>query len=167
MKKHDCPDCTHCQWCADDRCRLCLSRDACRRKLSFDEQIALYESLNGQADGAGPDGEVLKDQGNCGEAVAGGEAMKDARANERIEAPLDIHVTWPAMGQVKRATTKDFSDGGAFVYVVFDPRPAIEDEMSLQLNGSVLGKEPPVLKARVVRVTDEGVAFRFVRDEAE
>jgi hypothetical protein len=92
--------------------------------------------------------------------------MKDARADERIEAPLDIKVTWPAMRQVKRATTKDFSDSGAFVHVDFDPRPSVNAEMLLQLNGSVLGKEPPVLKARVVRVTDEGVAFRFVRDEA-
>jgi hypothetical protein len=39
--------------------------------------------------------------------------------------------------------------------------------MHLQLNGSVLGKEPPVLKARVVRVTDEGVAFKFEQDETE
>jgi hypothetical protein len=53
------------------------------------------------------------------------------------------------------------------VHVDFDPRPPVDTEMHLQLNGTVLGKEPPVLKARVVRVTDEGVAFRFVRDEAE
>ena len=25
-KKHDCPDCEHCNRCADSRCRLCLSR---------------------------------------------------------------------------------------------------------------------------------------------
>ena len=92
--------------------------------------------------------------------------MKDARASERIEASLDIKVTWPAMRQVKRATTRDFSDEGAFVHVVFDPLPPLDAEMHLQLNGSVLGKEPPVLKARVVRVADEGVAFRFVRDES-
>ena len=97
--------------------------------------------------------------------------MKDASFermhDDGVKAPLDIKVTWPAMQQVKRATTKDFSDGGAFVHVAFDPRPPVDAEMHLQLNGSVLGKEPPVLKARVVRVTDEGVAFRFVRDEAE
>jgi c-di-GMP-binding flagellar brake protein YcgR len=93
--------------------------------------------------------------------------MEEARVSERIEAPLDIKVTWPAMRQVKRATTRDFSDGGTFVHVDFDPRPPVDTEMHLQLNGTVLGKEPPVLKARVVRVTDEGVAFRFVRDEAE
>jgi hypothetical protein len=51
-KKHPCPDCTCCQWCSDDRCRLCLNRKNCgRRKLSIAEQIALYESLNrGESD---------------------------------------------------------------------------------------------------------------------
>ncbi|MFA6449562.1 MAG: hypothetical protein WCX65_08845 [bacterium] len=23
-KKHPCPDCTFCQWCADSRCNICL-----------------------------------------------------------------------------------------------------------------------------------------------
>jgi len=46
-KKHPCPDCHHCQWCGDDRCRLCLrSSSGCRRKLSMAEQIVLYERLN-------------------------------------------------------------------------------------------------------------------------
>lgn len=46
-KKHPCPDCRQCQWCSDDRCRLCLrSEKGCRKKLSMAEQIALYEALN-------------------------------------------------------------------------------------------------------------------------
>jgi len=46
-KKHPCPDCRQCQWCSDDRCRLCLrSATGCRKKLSMAEQIALYERLN-------------------------------------------------------------------------------------------------------------------------
>lgn len=80
---------------------------------------------------------------------------------------MDIKVTWPAMQQVKVAVTRDFSDSGAFVFVVFEPQPPVDAEMHLQLKGSVLGNEPPVLKARVVRVTDEGVAFRFVREDTE
>ena len=45
-KKHPCPDCVCCQWCSDDRCRLCLKQNCRRRKLSIEEQIALYDSLN-------------------------------------------------------------------------------------------------------------------------
>jgi hypothetical protein len=46
-KKHPCPDCRFCQWCSDDRCQLCLShRKSCGKKLSLEEQIALYEAIN-------------------------------------------------------------------------------------------------------------------------
>jgi hypothetical protein len=38
-----------CQWCSDDRCRLCL-RTGCGKKLSMAEQIALYEKLNKEVD---------------------------------------------------------------------------------------------------------------------
>lgn len=30
-KKHDCPDCFCCQWCSDERCRVCLSSRKKRR----------------------------------------------------------------------------------------------------------------------------------------
>ena len=46
-KKHPCKDCKFCQWCGDDRCQLCLGYGGKRkRKLSMEEQIALFESLN-------------------------------------------------------------------------------------------------------------------------
>ncbi|ABQ25183.1 hypothetical protein Gura_0977 [Geotalea uraniireducens Rf4] len=45
-KKHPCPDCTFCQWCSDDRCRMCLGQEECgRQKLSLAEQIELFESM--------------------------------------------------------------------------------------------------------------------------
>ncbi len=53
-KKHPCPDCRMCQWCSDDRCRLCLRSGAgCRKKLSMAEQIALFEQLNQEAEPEG------------------------------------------------------------------------------------------------------------------
>ena len=57
-KKHPCPDCKQCQWCSDDRCRLCLRSGGCRKKLSFAEQIALYEQIN-----AGPSAEKVSPSG--------------------------------------------------------------------------------------------------------
>ncbi|HEX9079686.1 MAG TPA: hypothetical protein VF795_08865 [Desulfuromonadaceae bacterium] len=57
-KKHPCADCTSCQWCSDDRCRLCRKRSGCRRrKLSLTEQIALYESLNSAVSAPEPAGD--------------------------------------------------------------------------------------------------------------
>jgi hypothetical protein len=46
-KKHACPDCSYCQWCGDDRCRICRDcRRVAGRKLSLAGQIALYEAVN-------------------------------------------------------------------------------------------------------------------------
>ena len=45
-KKCPCPDCTFCQWCSDDRCRMCKGEKSCGKKLSSAEQIELYERLN-------------------------------------------------------------------------------------------------------------------------
>jgi len=45
-KKHPCPDCRACQWCSEERCRMCLKASGCRKKLSMAEQIAIYERLN-------------------------------------------------------------------------------------------------------------------------
>ncbi|HTG82968.1 MAG TPA: hypothetical protein VL949_13570 [Geobacteraceae bacterium] len=50
-KKHPCPDCRFCQWCGDDRCALCRGRRCGPRKLSFAEQIALYEEVNRPKEG--------------------------------------------------------------------------------------------------------------------
>ncbi|GFO54013.1 hypothetical protein GMSM_10200 [Geomonas sp. Red276] len=47
-KKHPCPDCKFCQWCSDDRCRICRPGKGCARKLSLAEQIELYERLNSE-----------------------------------------------------------------------------------------------------------------------
>lgn len=51
-KKHPCPDCQSCQWCSDERCRLCLKTNkSCCKYGSIAEQIARYEELNRKAEG--------------------------------------------------------------------------------------------------------------------
>ena len=45
-KKFPCPDCTFCQWCSDDRCRMCRGEKRCGKKLSIAEQLELYECIN-------------------------------------------------------------------------------------------------------------------------
>ena len=50
-KKHPCLDCKHCQWCSDDRCRLCLRPGrGGKKKLSITEQIAFFERLNRESE---------------------------------------------------------------------------------------------------------------------
>ncbi len=46
-KKHPCADCRFCQWCSEDRCQLCRRHKQPEgKKLSLQEQIAAYDSLN-------------------------------------------------------------------------------------------------------------------------
>lgn len=46
-QKHPCPDCTMCQWCSDERCRVCMKGSVgCRKRMSLAEQIERYEELN-------------------------------------------------------------------------------------------------------------------------
>ena len=33
-KKHNCPDCASCQWCAESRCRLCRKRRTCPKRAA-------------------------------------------------------------------------------------------------------------------------------------
>ena len=47
LKKHPCPDCHFCQWCSEDRCRLCRKKPPIKKHLSLEDQIALYNQLNG------------------------------------------------------------------------------------------------------------------------
>jgi hypothetical protein len=48
-KKHPCKDCKFCQWCSDERCRLCLGREGCcRKQRSMAEQIEIFERLNSE-----------------------------------------------------------------------------------------------------------------------
>ena len=47
-KKHACPDCHFCQLCSDARCHCCRGEKKAARcpKMSFSEQIRLYNELN-------------------------------------------------------------------------------------------------------------------------
>lgn len=46
MKKHACPDCAFCQFCSETRCNSCRGTIRKKKKLSTEEQIARFESLN-------------------------------------------------------------------------------------------------------------------------
>ena len=61
--KHPCPDCTCCLECAENRCRLCRGA-FCRtkgRKLTFAEQIRLFERINAQ--GGAPNEDLKEERG--------------------------------------------------------------------------------------------------------
>lgn len=87
--------------------------------------------------------------------------MRDKRVHERFDVPLEIRVTWPGRAE-QIAVTKDFSDGGAFLMVVFESEPPQDTVMELQLTSQVMGHAAPVLRGRVVRTAADGIAFEFL-----
>lgn len=87
--------------------------------------------------------------------------MNDKRKYERFELPLEIRVTWPGKAE-QVGVTKDFSDGGAFLLVVFEAEPPPDTVMELQLTAPVMGHAAPILKGRVIRTAADGIAFEFV-----
>lgn len=87
--------------------------------------------------------------------------MHDKRKYERFDLSLEIRVTWP--GHTKQVGfTKNFSDGGAYLMIVFDTEPVPDTIMELQLANLVMGQTAPVLKGRVVRTDTDGIAFEFI-----
>jgi hypothetical protein len=88
--------------------------------------------------------------------------LTEKRKHERYNETLEIKVTWPDK-ETRIGTTRDFSDGGTFILINFYPQPSTDMEMLLQLNSLVGGNEAPVLRARVVRTTAEGIAFEFIQ----
>lgn len=92
--------------------------------------------------------------------------MSDKRIHERFELPLEIRVTWPGKAE-QVGITKDFSDGGAFLMVVFDSEPEVNTIMELQLTSQVMGHDAPVLRGRVVRTSTDGIAFQFIPQDSE
>lgn len=77
---------------------------------------------------------------------------------ERIEVALKMKVTWPGKGTVD-GTTRYVSDDEALLVAVFDEVPAPGTEMLLQLDCSVLDREPPVVKATVLRADGWEIVF--------
>jgi hypothetical protein len=88
--------------------------------------------------------------------------MEEKRKHERYRETLEVKVTWQGHGTLI-GKTRDFSDGGAFILVTYDPQPPRDTEVKLQLNSLVAGKEAPVLPARVVRTEPDGIAFEFIK----
>ena len=67
-------------------------------------------------------------------------------------------------GTVTLGVTRNFSDGGALIQVELDPAPEIGTPMQLQIHDPESAFQRPVLRARVVRVSSEGIAFELLLD---
>ncbi|MFN4262681.1 MAG: PilZ domain-containing protein [Thioalkalivibrionaceae bacterium] len=99
--------------------------------------------------------------------------MEDRRRFPRLPMTVEVSVR-NVDGHVHRFTCADLSGGGAFLNFNADDRPeelapfvdlSAEDELVLQVLGFLGdGASAPEVRARVVRVTEDGIAVRFDDD---
>jgi len=84
------------------------------------------------------------------------------RKHERFEAHLEVEVRC-GDGRTAVGITRDLSDGGVLLSVRFEAPPEVGEELEVCVAGPAGdGVERPVLKARVVRVTEDGLALAFL-----
>jgi hypothetical protein len=87
----------------------------------------------------------------------------ERRQHVRIEVPMPVLLTHHALG-TNELVTVDICDNGIFLKAEPDQCPTVGDEVTLQLKSGILGdgEEPPLVKARVVRVTEDGIGIQFL-----
>jgi len=90
--------------------------------------------------------------------------MSDKRNNIRTEVSLKVNITHPSFGTIA-ATTRDISNGGAFVVLEGRRKLPIGSIVEAQVLDSPLGA--PVLRMRVVRHEGEGIGLEFVDPGAQ
>lgn len=85
----------------------------------------------------------------------------DNRSFSRIPLPMEVEVRVEGT-EMMVLETIDISNGGAFIKAAAHQCPAIGTELSLKVKGNLGGEEPPTVRARVVRITGEGIGVKFL-----
>ncbi|KPK12379.1 MAG: hypothetical protein AMJ68_02535 [Acidithiobacillales bacterium SG8_45] len=85
---------------------------------------------------------------------------KERRQYERKEVERKAIVSLD--GHETTVLTGDISQGGAFLKRGSEPLPSEGAEIYVDIQTDVPGEEPMVARARVVRVTEEGIGIVFV-----
>lgn len=86
----------------------------------------------------------------------------ERRVNERREISLAVEILDPPhLGKVN-LLTRDISKTGAFVLLRRAECLPVGRVVSLRMPGILWGEELSTVSARVIRVTDEGMALQFL-----
>ncbi len=86
----------------------------------------------------------------------------EKRADERQAVTISIEILDPPhLGKVS-LVTKDLSKSGAFILLNREKCPPVGRIVSLRMPGLLWGEKLSTVSARVVRVTDTGMALQFL-----
>lgn len=89
--------------------------------------------------------------------------MKEHRRFERYPIEVEVEVVIPKMllDQKRIMRTRDMSNGGLFIATDGSPLPPMGAELRVRVIQQGQGEAMPVVRARVVRVSAEGMAVAF------
>ena len=89
--------------------------------------------------------------------------MREHRRFERYPIDIDVEVSVPGIfrKRKRRFRTRDMSDGGLFLASDGKPCPPVGTEIEVRVIGMIGGEQTPVVRARVVRVSRDGMALAF------
>lgn len=87
--------------------------------------------------------------------------MEERRVHGRQIVSLPAEIIDPPLGKVT-LLTQDLSQGGAFIKADAQRCLAVGSVLSVRIPGFLWGESTSTVVARVVRVTNEGMALQFL-----
>jgi len=90
--------------------------------------------------------------------------MRENRRHERYPITVEVEVMLPGFWKKRRRIlrTRDMSNSGVFLECSGASCPPVGTELEVRISGLVDGEAPPLVRARVVRVTRDGMAVVFI-----
>jgi len=89
--------------------------------------------------------------------------MSDKRKDSRLGIKLDVELH--SEEQELSLQTRDLSQSGVFLSAQESTLPVEGSIVELRIKQALGEEEPPLVRARVVRVDKDGIALAFITDE--
>ena len=89
--------------------------------------------------------------------------MSDKRKDSRLGIKLEVELH--SEEQDLSLETRDLSQSGVFLSAQESALPAEGSIVELRIKQALGEEEPPLVRARVVRVDNDGIALTFITDE--
>jgi len=90
--------------------------------------------------------------------------MKENRRDERFPITVEVEVLIPGFWKKRKRIlrTIDMSNSGVFLECDEKSCPPVGTKLEVRISGTVGGEAPPLVQAKVVRVTRNGMAVVFL-----
>ena len=88
----------------------------------------------------------------------------DKRKHPRVNIPSPIELEYPGHG-TQNLLLRDMGHGGVFVEKGEDLMPPVGATVFIKIAGGLGDGEAPLVEAKVVRSTDDGIGLHFTQED--